>query len=56
MFGSAACALAGRDLPIEFVGVKDSFGTSALSYEELLNHYGLTADAIKDAVKVVLEG
>ena len=45
-----------RDLPIEFVGVKDSFGTSALSYEELLNHYGLTADAIKDAVKVVLEG
>ena len=45
-----------RDLPIEFVGVRDSFGTSALSYEELLNHYGLTADAIKDAVKVVLEG
>ena len=37
--GSAvACALRReRDLPIEFVGVKDSFGTSALSYEELLD-------------------
>ncbi|NLA57597.1 MAG: transketolase family protein [Firmicutes bacterium] len=55
--GSAvACALRReRNLPIELVGVKDSFGTSALSYEELLIHYGLTADAIKDAVKVVLE-
>ncbi|HHV94828.1 MAG TPA: transketolase family protein [Firmicutes bacterium] len=56
--GSAvACALRRqRNLPIEFVGVKDSFGKSALSYDELLVHYGLTADAVKDAVKAVLEG
>jgi len=56
--GSAvACALRRqRNLPIEFVGVKDSFGKSALSYYELLVHYGLTADAVKDAVKAVLEG
>lgn len=55
--GSAVAAALRRErnLPIEFVGVKDSFGTSALSYEELLAHYGLTVDAIEDAVKLVLE-
>lgn len=45
-----------RNLPIEFVGVQDSFGTSALSYDELLEHYGLTVDAIKDAIALLLEG
>lgn len=55
--GSAVAAALRRErnLPIEFVGVKDSFGTSALSYEELLAHYGLTVDAIEDAIKLVLE-
>ncbi len=38
-------------LPIEFVGIQDAFGTSAQGYEELLKHYGLTADAIVCAVK-----
>jgi len=36
--------------PIEFVGVKDIFGCSAHNYDELLKHYGLTAEAIMEAV------
>ncbi len=44
-----------RNLPIEFVGVQDCFGTSALSYDELLEHYGLTVDAIIKAITLVLE-
>jgi len=32
--------------PIEFVGIKDSFGCSAHNYGELLKHFGITADAI----------
>lgn len=38
------------NLPIEFVGVKDSFGTSAYNYGELMEYYGLTSKAISDAV------
>jgi len=50
--GSAiAEALRGERTKIEFVGINDQFGTSAHSYNELLNHYGLTADAIVNAVK-----
>lgn len=37
--------------PIEFVGIKDTFGTSAKAYEEILEAYGLTAKAIADAVR-----
>lgn len=49
--GAVAEALRSRaDLPLEFVGIKDTFGCSAWGYDELLNHYGLTADAIRDAV------
>ncbi len=36
--------------PIEMVGVRDSFGTSAGNYEELLNYYHLTSEAIAEAV------
>jgi len=36
--------------PIEFVGVQDTFGCSAHNYDELLKHYGLTAEAIMEAV------
>lgn len=43
-----------ESIPIDFVGVQDQFGTSAQSYEELMAHYGLTADAVVDAVKRVL--
>jgi transketolase len=42
------------DQPLEFVGIPDSFGTSAYNYEELLAHYGLTAQAIVDSARKVL--
>jgi transketolase len=52
--GAIAEALRGEtNLPIEFVGVKDTFGTSAYGYDELLEYYGLTSQAIVDAVKEV---
>lgn len=38
------------NLPIEYVGIKDSFGTSASNYDELLEYYGLTSKAIEEAV------
>lgn len=39
--------------PIEFVGVNDIFGCSAHNYEELLEHYGLTAKHIVEAIEGV---
>lgn len=36
--------------PIEFVGIEDIFGCSAHNYQELLAHFGLTAEHIKEAV------
>jgi len=44
-----------RHAPVEFVGVRDSFGASAENYEILLRHYGLTASAVADAVKRLLQ-
>jgi transketolase len=41
-------------VPIVPIGVKDRFGQSAKSYEELLVEYGLTEEAIYGAVKEVL--
>jgi len=38
---------------IEFVGIKDSFGCSALGYDELLRHYGITVEAILEAAEEV---
>jgi transketolase len=46
-----AFALRGRAIPIEAVAIQDCFGQSALSYEQLLEHYGLTDTAIVKAVK-----
>jgi len=43
-----------RHAPVEFVGVRDSFGASAENYEILLQHYGLTAVAVAEAVKRLL--
>lgn len=40
-----------RHAPVEFIGVQDSFGISAESYEPLLARYGLTAAAVAGAVK-----
>jgi len=43
-----------RHAPVEFVGVRDSFGASAENYEILLQHYGLTTAAVVEAVKRLL--
>ena len=40
--------------PVEFIGVKDRFGISALSYEEILIEFGLTSGAIVGAVRGLL--
>jgi transketolase len=42
--------------PVEFVGVPDTFGISAEGYPELLLHFGLTSDAVANAVKTLLKG
>lgn len=41
--------------PVEFIGVNDRFGTSASNYEELLEYFGLTSEAIISAVKKLLK-
>jgi len=53
---SAAVAfiLRGSGVPMECVAIRDVFGQSALGYEQLLEHYGLTSSAITSAVKAVL--
>ncbi len=40
-------------VPIEFIGVKDKFGQSGTP-EELIEHYGMGKDSIKEAVKKIL--
>jgi transketolase len=40
-------------IPMEFVGVKNKFGQSGKP-EELIHHYGLDEEAIKNAVKKIL--
>jgi transketolase len=42
--------------PVEFVGVPDSFGISAEGYDDLLAHFGLTSDAVANAVRTLLRG
>ena len=51
--GAIAQALCKACKPIEFVVVNDIFGCSAHNYEELLEHYGLTAKHIVEAIEVV---
>jgi transketolase len=41
-------------VPIEFVGVKDLFGQSGTP-NELVEHYGMGKNSIKEAVKKVLK-
>jgi len=47
-------ALSGLPIAMETIGIKDVFGQSAHSYEDLLQAYGLTAGDIADAVCKVL--
>ena len=49
-----AFILRGNSTPMEAVAVQDCFGQSALDYEQLLEHYGLTDTAIVQAVKKIL--
>jgi transketolase len=55
--GSAVLeALGGeRHAPVELVGIRDRFGLSAESYDLLLAHFGLTAEAIASAALKILE-
>ena len=41
-------------IPIECVAIQDQFGQSSLDYEQLLEHYGLTPEAIISAVRDLL--
>ena len=43
-----------KGVSLDFVGIEDVFGTSALNYDELIEHYGLTAKAIADKVRTLL--
>ena len=48
-------ALQGKvNLPVSYVGIQDSFGTSAYNYDELLVHYGLTEADIVRAVESIV--
>jgi transketolase len=47
--------LRGWAVPIETIAIQDCFGQSALDYEQLLEHYGLTDTAIIKAVKKILK-
>lgn len=51
---AVAYILRGQAIPMEAVAIQDVFGQSALSYEQLLDHYGLTDAAVVKAVKKVL--
>lgn len=53
--GSAVAEVLAQNfpVPIEFIGVRDKFGQSGTP-NELIEHYGLGKDSIKEAVKKVL--
>ncbi|HTK03242.1 MAG TPA: transketolase C-terminal domain-containing protein [Alphaproteobacteria bacterium] len=54
--GSAVAEVLARNfpVPIEFIGVKDSFGESAKTYQELWQKFGLTKEHIIESVKKVI--
>ena len=54
--GSAVAEVVAGDypVPIEFIGVKDKFGQSG-TQTELIKHYGMDKDSIKEAVRKVLK-
>jgi transketolase len=41
--------------PVELIGITDRFGLSASGYEEILNHFGLTAHAVAGAAMELIE-
>jgi len=54
--GSAVAEVLAQNypVPIEFVGVRDLFGQSGTP-DELIEHYGMGKNSIKEAVKKVLK-
>jgi transketolase len=42
--------------PVELVGIEDCFGLSAACHDEILNHFGLTAQAVAAAATRILDG
>jgi transketolase len=54
--GSAVAEMLAENYPVpmEFVGVRDEFGQSGTT-DELIDHYGIDKDSIKEAVKKVLK-
>lgn len=53
--GSAVAEVLRRDArPIEFVGVNDTFGCSAHSYEDVLRYHGLTTEHIIETVEKII--
>jgi transketolase len=55
MGGAVAEVLAQNfPVPIEFVGIKDLFGQSGTP-DELIEHYGMGKNSIKEAIKKVLK-
>ncbi|MCE9548813.1 transketolase family protein [Candidatus Nomurabacteria bacterium] len=54
--GSAVAEVLAKNfpVPIEFIGVQDKFGQSGTP-DELVEHYGIGKDSIKEAVKKALE-
>jgi transketolase len=53
--GIAAFLMGEQNVPFERIGIDDQFGTSAHSYEELLDQFGLSGDSIYRAVKRCLK-
>lgn len=49
-----ALALRQSTTPMDYVAIEDQFGQSAHSAQDLLNHYGLTAEAIADKAMALL--
>jgi len=54
--GSAVAEVLAQNfpVPVEFIGIQDLFGQSGTP-DELIEHYGMGKDAIKEAVKKVLK-
>ena len=50
--GSAVAeALCENPIPMKMVGIKDTFGCSGHNYQEVLAYYGLTREAVAEAVR-----
>lgn len=53
--GAIAEALCKECKPIEFVGVNDTFGSSAHSYDDILKFMGLTVEHVEEAINLIAD-